>query len=158
MISSKQEKSKIIQKPRKKIKKEPIQKLNQKYTEAIGRRKRAIARIRFFSQKGLKEIIVNEKPYFEYFPSKEMQSILLSPMNLTGIEKDFKIIIKVKGGGLHAQSEAIRHGFARVLVKINNDYKKRLKQAGFLTRDSRERERKKFGLKRARRAPQWSKR
>lgn len=158
MVSSKQEKSKTIQKSRKKIKKEPVQTLNQKYTEAVGRRKRAIARIRFFSQKGLKEIIVNEKPYFEYFPGNEMRAILLSPMNLLNIEKDFKIIVRVKGGGLHAQSEAIRHGFARALVKIDNDYKKRLKQAGFITRDSRERERKKFGLKRARRAPQWSKR
>ncbi len=158
MVSSKQERSKTIQKPRKKVKKELAKTINQRYTETIGRRKRAIARVRFFSEKRLKEIIVNERPYVEYFPSNEMQTILLSPMNLVNIEKDFKIIVRVKGGGVHAQSEAIRHGFARALVKINSDYKKRLKQAGFLTRDSRERERKKFGLKRARRAPQWSKR
>lgn len=158
MALSKQEKNQKIQKSIKNVKKDSKKNFNQKYIEAVGRRKRAVARVRFFGQKGSREIIINEKPYINYFPNEEMQKTILSPINLINLEKDFKITIKVKGGGLRAQSQAIRHGLARVLVRVNNDYKQRLKQAGFLTRDPRERERKKFGLKRARRAPQWSKR
>ncbi len=156
--------------PRKKTKKtkDPVkvkakEELKQKkskedrYIEAVGRRKRAIARLRFKKHEG-KEIFINDKKLFEYFPPKELQEIVFSPLYKINLSENFKITIKVKGGGVRAQAEAIRHALARALVKSNEDFKKRLKKAGFLTRDPRERERKKFGLKRARRAPQWSKR
>ncbi len=129
----------------------------EKYIEAVGRRKTAIARVRIWT-KGGKEITVNEKPYNLYFPTIDLQKIINAPLELLKLEEKFRITAKVYGGGIHSQAEAIRHGLARALVKMNPDFKKKLKKAGFLTRDPRERERKKPGLKRARRAPQWSKR
>jgi len=137
------------------IKKEPIPAV--RYFEAVGRRKTAIARIRLFTQ-GDKTILVNNKPYKEYFPILELQQIIISALDKMKSLDKFKIIVKVKGGGFHAQAEAIRHGISRALVEFNPDFRKRLRRVGYLTRDSRVRERKKFGLKRARRAPQWQKR
>jgi len=127
------------------------------YFEGVGRRKTAIARVRIFS-KLKNEFIVNEKKYSEYFSTYEMQSIVIAPLVLMNMEDKFKITAKVKGSGLHSQAEAIRHGLSRALVKFNPEFRKRLKKAGFLTRDPRMRERKKFGRKRARKSPQWSKR
>jgi small subunit ribosomal protein S9 len=127
------------------------------YFEAVGRRKTAVARVRIMT-KGEKEIIVNEKPYKEYFKDPFLQEVVLAPLKKINLLGKFRITVKVQGGGFTGQAEAIRHGLARALVKFNPDFKKRLKKAGFLTRDPRERERKKPGLKRARRAPQWSKR
>jgi small subunit ribosomal protein S9 len=129
----------------------------EKYFQAVGRRKTAVARVRLFD-KGDKSITVNEKDYKKYFPTIDLQQIIESPLSKMKIEEKFKVQAKVQGGGMHAQAEALRHGISRTLVKFNEDFKKRLRKAGFLTRDSRMRERKKFGLKRARRAPQWSKR
>lgn len=129
----------------------------ERYIEAVGRRKTAIARVRIWT-KGTKEILVNEKPYNLYFPTIDLHKIIEAPLELLKLENKFKITAKVYGGGIHSQAEAVRHGLARALVKMNPDFKKKLKRAGFLTRDPRERERKKPGLKRARRAPQWSKR
>ncbi|MBI2042079.1 MAG: 30S ribosomal protein S9 [Candidatus Nealsonbacteria bacterium] len=131
-------------------------KSTEKYFEAIGRRKTSSARVRIFLNDS-KEILVNDKPYDVYFPTLDMQEKVVSPLNSIGTDK-FKILVKVSGGGIHSQSEAVRHGIARALILFNLDFRKRLKKAGFLTRDSRMRERKKFGLKRARRAPQWRKR
>ena len=128
-----------------------------RYFEAVGRRKTAIARVRLFT-KGEKEILVNEKPYKEYFPELELQQIVTASLEKMKVLDKFRVIVKVKGGGFHSQAEAIRHGIARALLLFNPDFRKRLKKAGYLTRDARMRERKKFGLKRARRAPQWSKR
>jgi small subunit ribosomal protein S9 len=102
--------------------------------------------------------LVNEKPYNIYFPTFELQQIALASLEKMKCLDKFRVLVKVKGGGFHSQAEAVRHGIARALVKFNPDFKKRLKRAGYLTRDSRMRERKKFGLKRARRAPQWQKR
>lgn len=127
------------------------------YFEAVGRRKTAVARVRIFKE-GKKSILVNDKDYKEYFPTLELQEIVDSSLNEMNIEEKFKALVKVKGGGIHSQAEAVRHGVARALVKFNEDFKKRLRKAGYLTRDPRMRERKKPGLKRARRAPQWSKR
>jgi len=127
------------------------------YFEAIGRRKTAVARIRLFTR-GNKEFLVNNKPYQEYFPLSEDQQTAVSSMKKMKCLDKFMVTVIVKGGGRHAQAEAIRHGTARVLVDFNQNFRKRLRKAGFLTRDPRMRERKKFGLKRARRAPQWSKR
>ena len=128
-----------------------------KYYEAIGRRKTAVARVRFYTR-GEKEFLVNNKPYKEYFFHPETQEISAASLNKMKCFGRFRILAKVNGGGPHAQAEAIRHGTARVLVKFNPNFRKRLRKAGFLTRDPRMRERKKFGLKRARKAPQWAKR
>ncbi|MDD2731875.1 MAG: 30S ribosomal protein S9 [Candidatus Pacebacteria bacterium] len=128
-----------------------------RYFEAVGRRKTAVARVRLFTQ-GEKSMIVNEKPHDKYFPTKDLQESAISPLiKMNGMER-FRVSVKVKGGGISAQAEAVRHGIARALLKFNPDFRKRLRRAGYITRDPRERERKKFGLKRARRAPQWQKR
>ena len=128
-----------------------------RYLEKIGRRKTAVARVRLWT-KGKKEILVNSKPYKNYFQDFELQQIFIAPLVKMKCVDRFRILIQVKGGGFRSQSEATRLGIARVLVDFNPDFRKRLKRVGYLTRDSRMRERKKFGLKRARRAPQWQKR
>jgi small subunit ribosomal protein S9 len=128
-----------------------------RYFEAIGRRKTAVGRVRLFT-KGDKEFIVNNQPYQKYFQTVEDQETAVASMKKMKCLDKFRITVKVKGGGHRAQAEAIRHGTARVLVDFNQNFRKRLRKAGFLTRDPRMRERKKFGLKRARRAPQWAKR
>ena len=138
--------------------KKTVQKLKpDKYFEAVGKRKTAVARVRLFTQ-GEKLILVNEKPYQEYFPTLELQQIINFPLEKMKVFDKFRISVKVKGGGIYGQAEAVRHGISRALVKFSPDFRKRLRKAGYLTRDSRTRERKKFGLKRARRAPQWQKR
>jgi len=143
---------------KKDIEKEKPKPKLEKYYEAIGRRKTAMARVRLFTQ-GEKTFLVNEKPLEKYFPSLELQKIVCSSLEIMKCLDKFQMVLcRVKGGGYHSQAEAIRHGIARVLVLFNPDFRKRLKKAGFLKRDPRMRERKKFGLKRARRAPQWSKR
>lgn len=128
-----------------------------RYFEAVGRRKEAVARVRLFTR-GEKQFLVNGKPYQEYFPVAEDQYTCTASMRKMKCLDKFKVTVIVKGGGRNAQAEAIRHGTARVLVDFNNNFKKRLRKVGFLTRDPRMRERKKFGLKRARKRPQWAKR
>lgn len=128
------------------------------YFEAIGKRKSAIARVRLFNKEGEKELLVNDKSFKDYFPTIELQQIIVSPLERMDCLGQLGVKVKVSGGGLHAQAEAVRHGIARALLLFSPDFRKRLKSAGFLTRDARTRERKKFGLKRARRAPQWAKR
>ena len=128
-----------------------------KYLEGVGRRKTAVARVRLIPQ-GEKAFLVNGKSINTYFPAIELQQTAKAALERMSCLDKFGISVKVKGGGITAQAEAIRHGIARSLVLFNPDFRKRLNKAGFLTRDPRMRERKKFGLKRARRAPQWSKR
>lgn len=128
-----------------------------KYFEAIGRRKTAVARIRLFTR-GDKIFLVNGVPHQEYFKLTQDQQTAVASMNKMKCLDKFKVTILVKGGGRQAQAEAIRHGTARVLVDFNLNFRKRLRKAGYLTRDPRMRERKKFGLKRARKSPQWAKR
>jgi len=128
-----------------------------RYFEAVGRRKTSVARVRLFTQ-GDKSILVNGKPCEHYFPGMELQGIIASSLDKMKALDKFRVEVKVNGGGVHSQAEAIRHGIARALVEFNPDFRKRLRKAGHLTRDPRMRERKKFGLKRARRAPQWQKR
>jgi small subunit ribosomal protein S9 len=141
----------------KKAKKTPIKTEKQIYFEGIGRRKTSTARVRIFN-KGGEGILVNEKKYSEYFPTKELRSIVEDALNTIKLSDKFKVTVKISGGGIHSQAEALRHGIARALVKFNEDFRKRLKKAGFLKRDPRMKERRKFGLKKARKAPQWSKR
>ncbi len=129
----------------------------ERYFEATGRRKTSVARVRLFTR-GEKVFLVNEKPFDAYFPTFELQQIVKAALEKMKCLDKFRILVKAMGGGIHSQAEAVRHGISRALVEFNPDFKKRLKRAGYLTRDSRMRERKKFGLKRARRAPQWSKR
>jgi len=150
-------KKKIIKKKIVKKEKKKEKRTIEKYFEAVGRRKTAQARVRLFTQ-GKGEIKVNGKPYKHYFSTLELQKIVESPLEDIKCLGKFEISSRVKGGGIHAQAEAVRHGISRALCLLNPYFKKKLQKAGFLTRDPRMRERKKFGLKRARRAPQWSKR
>lgn len=129
----------------------------ERYFEAVGRRKTAIARVRIWPLKDKLEVAINEKPLDQYFSWKDFQDIVLVPLHKLG-NLSWKISVKVKGSGLHAQAVAARHGLSRALILADPESRKVLKTAGFLTRDQRMRERKKFGLKGARRAPQWSKR
>ncbi|MDD5569302.1 MAG: 30S ribosomal protein S9 [Candidatus Pacebacteria bacterium] len=128
-----------------------------KYFEAVGRRKTAIARVRLYT-KGDKQIIVNDKNFEDYFRTSPLRKIVIDSLEKMNSAGRFRITVMVNGGGINSQAEAVRHGITRALVIFNPDYRKRLRKAGFLTRDPRMKERKKFGLKRARRAPQWSKR
>ena len=127
------------------------------YFEATGRRKTAVARVRLYT-KGDKTITINGKDISEYFKTPVLQKTIGYSLDRIKSTGRFRITIVVNGGGINSQAEAIRHGITRALVVFNPEYRKRLRKAGFLTRDSRMKERKKFGLKRARRAPQWSKR
>lgn len=127
------------------------------YYYANGKRKTAVARVKLFLG-GAGEITVNEKQINEYFPISYYHEIIKSPLRLTGNLKTFDIKATTNGGGINAQAEAIRHGIAKALQEYDENLRLTLKKAGFLTRDSRVKERKKPGLKRARRAPQWSKR
>ena len=129
----------------------------ERYWEAVGRRKTAVARVRLFT-KGDKHGFVNGKPIAEYFPSPQYQKIASQAIDTMNSGDRFRISAHVKGGGIHAQAEAIRHGTARALILFNADFRKRLKREGLLTRDPRMKERRKFGLKKARKAPQWAKR
>ena len=127
-----------------------------KYFYASGKRKNAIAQVRIF--KGTGVITVNEKSINEYLPLKILIEIVKSPFKLTGTNQKFDASIRVKGGGINAQADAMRHGISKGLIEFDPLNKPTLKKAGFLTRDSRVKERKKFGLKRARKGPQFSKR
>ncbi len=128
-----------------------------KYWQGVGRRKTAVAVVKIFKEKD-PSFLVNEKPLEKYFPLFELQKIAKAPLELLKLENKFKVLALVSGGGLVAQSEAIRLGLARALVTFKEEFRKKLKKAGFLRRDPRAKERKKPGLKRARRAPQWQKR
>ena len=121
-----------------------------------GRRKKSIARVRLAEGKG--EIIVNGKPLDEYFGTEILKVIVKQPLSVTNTTDKYDIICKVEGGGYTGQAGAIRHGISRALLEANSEYRAILKSNGFLTRDPRMKERKKYGLKAARRAPQFSKR
>ncbi len=124
---------------------------------ATGKRKTAIARIKF-SSSGSGDILINKKPLASCSLVPNLRRIILEPLVLLEREKHFLIKANVKGGGIRSQAEAVRLGITRALVILNPEWRKELKSAGFLRRDPRKKERKKPGLKRARRAPQWSKR
>jgi small subunit ribosomal protein S9 len=126
------------------------------YFEAVGRRKTATARVRLFSGTG--GIVINGRPADEYF-HREMDVLhLRQPLEAVGALEDFDISVLVNGGGFCGQAGAIRHGVARALLLADPDLRPQLRQGGFLTRDARAKERKKPGLKRARKAPQYTKR
>ena len=128
-----------------------------KYIYATGRRKEAVARVRLYKEKD-GDITINDKDYKIHFPTAELQFLVRQPLVLVGQASDFKITVKVNGGGVRGQAEAVRHGIARALEESDEKLRAALKKAGFLRRDPRMKERKKPGLKKARRAPQWQKR
>ncbi|MEK7635513.1 MAG: 30S ribosomal protein S9 [Patescibacteria group bacterium] len=128
----------------------------ERYFEAVGRRKTSVARVRLYTKKD--GITINEKNCADYFPLLRLQKQAVAALERMKITDKLGVIIKVKGGGLSSQAEAVRHGISRALVKFNIDFKKRLRRAGYLTRDSRAVERKKYGLHKARRGHQWRKR
>ena len=121
-----------------------------------GRRKKSIARVRLVEGKG--NITVNGETLDEYFGTEILKVIVKQPLTVTNTVDKFDIICKVEGGGLSGQAGAVRHGIARALLEANGEYRAALKTNGFLTRDPRMKERKKYGLKKARKAPQFSKR
>ena len=122
-----------------------------------GRRKKAIARVRLIPD-GSGSIVINKRSLDEYFGLDTLKYIVNQPLELTGTAGKFDVIVNVKGGGYTGQAGAIRHGISRALVIADESYKSALKSAGFLTRDPRAKERKKYGLHKARKAPQFSKR
>ena len=132
-------------------------KTEERYIEAVGRRKTATARVRITPAKE-NSVLVNEKPIAEYFGLKELEHTVFSVFLVNAEAGKYAVTARVSGGGLSSQAESIRLGIARALVKEVPDRRKPLKKEGFLKRDPRSKERKKFGLLKARRRPQWSKR
>ena len=145
---------------------EVIDKTPEKYYEAVGRRKSSIARVRIYTKKSTDEtheednalVTVNDKDYIKYFIEKELQERVEAPLKKLKSTNRFKATVRVSGGGITGQAEAIRHGLARALVLFDANFAKKLKKSGYLTRDPREKERRKYGHKKARKSPQWAKR
>ncbi len=127
-----------------------------KYTEAVGRRKTATARVRISPAKEV-SVVVNEKPSDTFFKTDTLRNTVREPFAVPGVSPR-AVVAQVKGGGVRAQAEAIRHGISRAIIAEEADLRVPLKREGYLKRDPRAKERRKFGLKKARRAPQWSKR
>ena len=141
----------------------------EKYYQSVGRRKESIARIRLYTKKssdpsaatGDEEramVTVNDKNYTDYFTDVNLQHIVESPLKKLKSLNRFKATVLVNGGGIAGQAAAIKHGIARALELFDPNFRKKLKKSGFLTRDPRAKERRKYGLKKARKSPQWSKR
>jgi len=130
--------------------------MSQPLTQTTGRRKRAVARVRL--RPGTGNIIVNGRPVTEYFPTATHRMILSEPLRLTSTDEAYDIDCTIDGGGVSGQAGALRHGIARALIELEPEMRPELKKAGFLTRDDRKKESKKYGLKKARKAPQYSKR
>lgn len=128
----------------------------QTYDRGTGKRKCAIAQVKLFSGKG--QITVNGKSYDDFFPRLEHRRTIEQPFKVTDTVGKYNVEVKVTGGGVTGQAEAIRHGIARALLATNEQFRPVLRQEGLLTRDARVKERKKYGLKRARKAPQYTKR
>lgn len=121
-----------------------------------GRRKNAIARVRLIPGDGT--ITINNRTFEDYFPNKTRRLVVMQPLELTGMTSRFDVVCLVAGGGISGQAGAVRLGIARALVKANPELRSQLRQAGFMTRDPRMKERRKYGLHKARKAPQYSKR
>ena len=127
----------------------------ERYIEAVGRRKTSVARVRI-TPASKTELVINEKPFEVYFPTNDLRSSILAVF--ADYPEKFSITAKLSGGGVSSQADALRHGIARAIVKSDEEMRTKLKVKGFLKRDPRAKERRKFGLKKARKAPQWSKR
>lgn len=127
------------------------------YIFAIGRRKTSIARVKLVKN-GKGGFTVNGRPVDDYFTTYELLNSVKAPLKTAGQETALDVVADVEGGGIRGQADAVKLGVSRALIELNQTYRKTLKKMGFLTRDPRAKERKKFGLRKARRAPQWSKR
>lgn len=141
----------------KETKTKTVKATEERYFEAVGRRKTASARVRI-TPNSKSSFLINDKTLEDYFQTDDRQAIVKSAQTAAGIDQKFMITVHVEGGGIHAQSEAVRHGIARAITVYDMNLRGALKKAGMLKRDSREVERKKPGLKKARKAPTWSKR
>jgi len=130
--------------------------LSETAPNGTGRRKEAVARVRLLSGNGRFEL--NGRSLEEYFPTRAHRMIVTSALRLVDKDKEFDVVARIRGGGVSGQAGALRHGIARALVRMDPDLRPVLKAEGMLTRDSREKERRKYGLKKARKAPQYSKR
>ena len=128
----------------------------QKAQIATGRRKEAVARVRLVEGTGSYQL--NGRSIDEFFPTRAHRMIVSSPLRLAGKDKDLDVLARIEGGGVSGQAGALRHGIARALIELDPELRPLLKKEGFLTRDPREKERRKYGLKKARKAPQYSKR
>jgi len=128
------------------------------YYEGVGRRKNATARVRLYTGENLGQFVINGRPAEEYFTRIGDWDIVREPLQIAGLEGNFFVSVLVKGGGVTGQAGAVRHGLARALVKSDPELRSAMRKGGFLTRDPRVKERKKPGLKRARKAPQYTKR
>jgi small subunit ribosomal protein S9 len=128
------------------------------YYEGVGRRKSATARVRLYAGENQGQFVVNGRPANEYFTRIGDWDIAREPLQIAGLEGNFFVSVLVKGGGVTGQVDAVRHGLARALVKSDPELRSAMRKGGFLTRDPRVKERKKPGLKRARKAPQYTKR
>ncbi len=131
-------------------------KSNKNVYYGTGRRKCSVARVRLVAGQG--NIIVNGKPVGEYFGRKMLELVVKQPLEITGNDAKYDVLVTVHGGGVSGQAGAVRHGISRALLKVEDEFRSPLKKAGFLTRDPRMKERRKYGLKKARKAPQFSKR
>jgi small subunit ribosomal protein S9 len=127
-----------------------------RYKQGVGGRKTATAQVRLYPQQS--GIVINGKDLAVYFPRKSQQMMVYSALEATEMKDIMGVSVHVSGGGMMAQAGAVRHGISRALVAHNEELRKKLKREGFMTRDARVVERKKYGLKKARRAPQWAKR
>lgn len=127
------------------------------YFEGVGRRKTAVARVRL-TEAAKPAFSINERALDEYFPTEAQQKLATEIFTKNIVPQKFAVSAHIKGSGIEAQAEALRHGIARAMLKFDPEVRSQLKAAGYLTRDDRMKERRKFGLKKARRAPQWSKR
>ena len=137
----------------------------EKYFQAVGRRKESVAITRLYTKKSTDIIegdyaliTVNDKDYRNYFTDKTLQGIVESSLRKLKSTNRFKATVRVRGGGISGQADAVKHGLSRALVLFDLNFRKKLKKSGFLTRDPRVKERRKYGLKKARKAPAWSKR
>jgi len=130
----------------------------EQYFEGVGRRKTSVSRVRITKVSKDAVIVVNDKTVDEFFNTEELRTAVLAPLEATSLQKEFSISIKVKGGGQRGQAEATQLGLSRALVKYDGEVQKTLRDLDYLKRDPRQKERKKPGLKKARRSPQWSKR
>lgn len=150
-----------VKKEAKKVEKEKVEKvISAKYFYGVGRRKTSVAQVRLYENDKAAEsdFIVNKKTLNEFFPSVSQQTTILSPLRAVGMYGKFAVSVLVRGGGFTGQVGAVQLGVARALVELDVNNKKILSDLGYLTRDARKVERKKPGLKKARRAPQWAKR
>ena len=154
------DKEKAAEKVEKKVEKIVAKKTTEKYFYAVGRRKTSVAQVRLFENEKAtdNDLIINDKKLKDYFPTISLQNNMLTPLKAVGVHGKFSMTVLVRGGGTTGQVEAVRLGIARALVVFNADLKKTLKDLGLMTRDAREVERKKPGLKKARKSPQWAKR